>query len=148
MKGLYKFIASALLVASALILASCGNRQKNTEVSFTDTLTLEDTTTVITLANACMDSLMVGNYNGKGYRLGYFIEDTLYPIESDKASEFFPFLMKWKMESYEMAELVFDSEYDNKITYRIVCSDGKEKINTKFALCPIYIEEQWYLTLK
>ena len=148
MKLISKVIASALLISSALVLASCGGRQKSEEVSFTDTLTQKDTATVISLADACLDSLQVGNFNGKGYRLGYFIDDTLYPIEADRAEEFFPLLTKVKILSYERIGLTFDSEYDNQVTYRLVCSDGKDTITTKLALCPIYIEEQWYLTLK
>lgn len=136
------------MVSAGLILGSCRNRQKSSEVSFTDTLTIEDTTTVITLANTCLDSLQVGNFNGKGYRLGYFIDDTLFPIEAEKASVFFPLLSKVKILNYEMTDLVFDSEYNNTITYRLVCSDGTDTITTRLALCPIYIEEQWYLTLK
>lgn len=148
-KYIYKL--TIIFIASAILTSSCGRRNKSVEETMTPfiaSLTAKDTTEVLKLADACLDSLKSGNFHGWSYRLGYFIGDTLHPIRQDMASHFFPLFIKMPIVSYERTDYEFISEYDNVVRYKVTCTNGKNLIDTKFVLCPVYIEEQWFMTLR
>lgn len=140
-----------VILASVLALvafSSCKQRKDIDADPFMSGLTREDTVTVLNVADTCINAIMSKNYDGRTYKFGYFIDDTLHPVDSLVAVEKLAFFIDNPIVDYEMSGFSFKSEYDNIVKFRVTCSDGKNTFKTNLTFCPVLVEGGWYMTLK
>lgn len=155
MNKIYFIIA---VFISALILASCKSEKKShlAEVTeFRNTLTNQDTTQVLKLANDCMELLKKKNIDQAIAMLNEY-SDSLHQIQPlSKESErklrstfkIFPVL------DYELSYYSLQSESVNDVKYNITFAEENNpekngKPITSYMFNPVKVDGVWYLCIK
>lgn len=141
-------ICTVLIFLSLIAVSSCRQRSESQVDPYISGLTAEDTTMVLNTAEACMKAIKNRDFDGKKYKFGYFIDDTLYPMDSQKAEELLPLFKNMSILRYELSDYIFISEYDNIVKFRVKCHDGNSSMYTNLTFCPVRIDGGWYMTLR
>lgn len=136
---------------SILIITGCKNQSETKPVGFkkhfTSTLTNKDTTDVIGLSSLCLQVMKSDIDSALNY-IYYIKNDTLLPLSETKR-DFLKKSFLCNIKDYTLDTLVFSTEFDNMIKYKIIIdNDQKHPFTQKFTFNPIKIETAWYLTLK
>lgn len=148
-----RFIVYVISIVFGVSLFACNGEKKHSNdlhsnITFTDTLTKNDTLDVLRLSGLCMNTL---EHNiDSALNFIYFIQgDTLLvPLPNNKREFLKTTLSKYPIKSYDLLYLKFNSQYDNILKYKIFYSTSNTPNSINLTFNPIKLDDAWYLTLK
>lgn len=157
-----KVLTLFAITISALTYMSCnsknGGEQQNVEeqeVSFTETLTSEDSTQMLKIADDCMKLLQERKYD-EAIGMLYVYDDStkvLESISSDMASSLRRRFKVFPVLKYERDYFTFMEQGANDVRYKVWFAEeehpeinGEAVMNLMFN--PVKVDGSWYLCLK
>ena len=151
MKRLIFILSILALVASCRSHSSNGQKtQKDAEAEFLSSLTQTDQDDVLNLADDCMTKLRDGLVR-EAVDMIYILHDDVVYQKSDAYTEELVnrFERVFPVRSFERRYYSFSTEGNNDISYVYSFGDPDDKSHTmRLMFNPVFVEGQWYLTLK
>lgn len=148
---------SLTLVMGAGILSSCKSEKKPATESaeeFKSGLTATDTTDVISLCDACMQTLKSGNID-EALEMIQMVDSNLNVLPLDEANikrlrktfKFFPVI------NYRLDKIAFNTSGLNDVKYQIEFFEKTDSLDTTpntigFMFNPVKVDGKWVLTVK
>lgn len=133
-------------------MASCGSKQnaENEETPFGQTLSADDTTKVLALAENCMQQLKTGNVDAAINSI-YFIDNrdnTLVHIPDSVADRLKAKYTKLPVVDYTLDQFIFEDYDNNEVRYRIQIVRDQPDVTMALAFNPVKLNGEWFLTMK
>lgn len=133
-------------------MASCGSKQsaETEETPFGQTLSADDTTKVLALAENCMQQLKAGNVDAAISSI-YFIDDqdnTLVHIPDSVADRLKAKYTKLPVVDYTLDQFIFEDYDNNEVRYRIQIVRDQPDVTMALAFNPVKLNGEWFLTMK
>lgn len=148
-----RFIVYVISIVLFFSFLACNDDKRlkietSNNVTFTKTLSRNDTLDVLRLSGLCMSTLKENIDSALNFV--YFIQgDTLLlPLSENKREFLKTILCKYPIRSFDLLYLQFNSQYDNSLKYRIYYSTSDIPNYMNITFNPIKIDDAWFLTLK
>lgn len=154
-----KFFVVCAVFSAAMIFSSCKSEKPKTKLSevleFRNTLTQQDTTQVLQLANGCMEYLKNKNIDQAVASL-YEYNDSLNKIQplSDISEKSVRHLFTvFPVLDYDLVYYSLQSETVNDVKYNVTFAEEEDIENngrpvTSFMFNPVKVDGVWYLCVK
>lgn len=149
-----------ILLAAFSVLASCAPRysgsngektQKDAESEFLSSLTESDESAVLALADECMSKLQAGQVEEAVDMIYVLYDDVVYKKSASFTAELLQRFRFFPVRSFERLYYSFSTEGNNDISYSYVfapATDGGVAQTMKLMFNPVFVDGEWYLTLK
>lgn len=149
-----------ILLAAFAVLVSCGPKysgshgektQKDAEKEFVSSLSDSDEQAVLALADECMGKLQAGQVDEAVDMIYVLYNDVLYRKSDTYTAQLVSRFKMFPVRSFERVYYAFSTEGNNDISYTYIISPATstESAQTmKVMFNPVFIDGQWYLTLK
>lgn len=133
-------------------MTSCNpkNSAESEETPFDQTLSADDTTKVLALAENCMQQLKAGNVEAAINSI-YFIDvkdNTLVNIPDSVAARLKAKYKKLPVIDYHLDKFTFEDYDNNEVRYRIQIVPDQPDVTMALGFNPVKLNGEWFLTMK
>lgn len=146
------------IVFCLVIISSCGPKvkssdlktQKDAELEFTSSLTVNDTTAVLNLTDTFMSLVKEDKVEDAVSMITVLYQGVLYKPSDKYFQELVDRYRNMKISSYELQQIFFTTEGNNDVCYSTEAHmfGSSEPMNIKITFNPICVDGNWYLALK
>lgn len=142
----------ALFTISIFIsMNSCSNPKVNTANIYN--ITSQDTTDMLNLASACMDTLKNGHVETALNMMYITRNDTLMPMSNEQKARMTKKFQRFPILEYTIESFKFSQYKGNEVKFRVKFAEGNETENlpaayTGMKFNPIKYGTDWYLTIE
>ena len=149
-----------ILLAALAVLVSCKPKysgsngektQKDAEAEFVSSLSSSEKDAVLALSNEFMDKLQAGRVDEAVDMIYVLYNDVLYKKSASYTATLISRFKMFPVLSYELVYNAFSTEGNNDVSYQYVFAygtGGNPDETIKLMLNPVYVDGQWYLTMK
>ena len=146
------------ILIGLVLICSCGSRvsstiektQKDAELNFTSTLTVDDTTAVKNLTETFLSLVMEDKVEDAVSMINVLSYGVVYKPSDDYFDELVDRFRGMHISSYSLEKVYFTTEGNNDVCYSTVSHmyGSDQPMNIKITFNPIKVDGKWYLALK